>query len=73
MTPAPGFEVKLTATEPALTAPVGDVHRVVREKADCSPCFLRECPVDYRCMLRIEPDKVATEIEAILDRAHENR
>ncbi len=55
------------STEPALTAPIGGLHRVVREKVDCSPCFLRECPIDYRCMLRIEPDKVTAEMEAILD------
>lgn len=54
------------STEPALTAPVGSVHRVIREKVECSPCFLRECPVDYRCMLRIEPERVADEMEAIL-------
>ncbi|HRQ89088.1 MAG TPA: lipopolysaccharide heptosyltransferase II [Bacteroidia bacterium] len=55
------------STEPGLTAPVGDVHRVIREKVDCSPCFLRECPIDYRCMLRIEPERVAYEMEALLD------
>lgn len=54
------------STEPALTAPVGSVHRVVREKVDCSPCFLRECPVDYRCMLRIEPERITRELEALL-------
>ncbi|MCB1204339.1 MAG: lipopolysaccharide heptosyltransferase II [Verrucomicrobiae bacterium] len=54
------------STEPALTAPVGTVHRVIREKVDCSPCFLRECPVDYRCMLRIEPERVTDEMEALL-------
>lgn len=54
------------STEPALTAPVGDVHRVIRHQVDCSPCFLRECPVDYRCMLRIEPGLVASEMESLL-------
>ena len=55
------------STEPALTAPIGSVHRVIREKVECSPCFLRECPIDYRCMMRIEPDRVTKEMEAILD------
>jgi lipopolysaccharide heptosyltransferase II len=54
------------STEPALTAPVGAIHRVVREKVDCSPCFLRECPIDYRCMLRIEPGRITREMEALL-------
>jgi heptosyltransferase II len=57
------------STEPDFTAPIGDVHRVIRKKVDCSPCFLRECPIDYRCMLRIEPDEVVGEMEALLDAA----
>jgi len=54
------------STEPAFTAPIGTVHRVIRHKVDCSPCFLRECPVDYRCMLRVEPETVLVEIETLL-------
>jgi len=57
------------STEPALTAPIGTIHRVIREKVECSPCFLRECPIDYRCMLRIEPEMVTGEMEALLDPA----
>lgn len=56
------------STEPALTAPVGTIHRVIRHQVDCSPCFLRECPIDYRCMLRIAPDLVVGEMAALLDR-----
>jgi len=55
------------STEPALTAPLGAGHRVIRRPVHCSPCFLRECPIDYRCMLRIEPAAVAHEMEALLD------
>jgi|APTNR8051073442_1049403.scaffolds.fasta_scaffold27256_2 heptosyltransferase-2 len=55
------------STEPALTAPLGLGHRIIREKVDCSPCFLRECPIDYRCMLRIEPERVTQAIESLLD------
>jgi len=54
------------STEPALTAPLGRGHRILREKVDCSPCFLRECPIDYRCMLRIEPERVTEAIESLL-------
>jgi len=57
------------STEPAFTAPLGEGHRVVRHQVDCSPCFLRECPIDYRCMLGIEPGSVAREMEALLDAA----
>jgi heptosyltransferase-2 len=39
------------------TAPVSGRARVVREEVECSPCLLRECPIDHRCMrdVRVEP------------------
>ena len=56
------------STEPDFTSPVGgDAHRVIRHKVDCSPCFKRECPIDYRCMLRIDPDIVLREMESLLN------
>jgi heptosyltransferase II len=36
-----------------LTAPrVADGSRlqILASDAPCSPCFLRECPIDFRCM-----------------------
>ncbi len=54
------------STEPEFTSPIGDVHRVIRHKVDCSPCFKRECPIDYRCMLRIDSSEVVAEMEALL-------
>ena len=38
------------ATNPVTTGPTGNRSRVVREKVACSPCLLRECPIDHRCM-----------------------
>ena len=38
------------ATDDATTGPTGPLARVVREHAECSPCLLRECPIDHRCM-----------------------
>ena len=38
------------STEPALTGPLGERHTVLRHHVECSPCFLRECPIDLRCM-----------------------
>jgi lipopolysaccharide heptosyltransferase II len=38
------------STEPALTGPLGDNNIVFRHQVECSPCFLRECPIDFRCM-----------------------
>lgn len=54
-------------TEPALTAPLGAIHRVIREPVECSPCFLRECPIDHRCMMRISPERVGGEILALIN------
>ena len=40
------------------TAPYGQERSIVREVVDCSPCLLRECPIDHRCMTRISADRV---------------
>jgi lipopolysaccharide heptosyltransferase II len=55
------------STEPALTGPLGEGHRVLRHHVDCSPCFLRECPIDFRCMKAIEPPEVVAAIEGMLE------
>jgi lipopolysaccharide heptosyltransferase II len=54
------------STEPALTAPLGDFHEILRHKVDCSPCFRRECPIDFRCMTRIEPSEAAAALRRVL-------
>ncbi len=41
------------ATDDTTTGPTGPLARVVREHAECSPCLLRECPIDHRCMTRV--------------------
>ena len=48
------------------TAPVGRRHRLIREPVPCSPCLLRECPIDHRCMKRIPVDRVVAEARALL-------
>jgi lipopolysaccharide heptosyltransferase II len=54
------------STEPALTGPLGTGHTVVRKRAECSPCFLRECPIDFRCMREIEPATVIAAVRAAI-------
>jgi heptosyltransferase-2 len=51
-------------TDDSATGPVGSWTRVVREPVDCSPCLLRECPTDHRCMERVAVSRV---VEAALD------
>ncbi len=45
-------------TDPYGTAPITPRCTIVREKPYCSPCFLRRCPTDHRCMTRVTPDAV---------------
>jgi heptosyltransferase-2 len=47
------------ATDDVTTGPTGPLARVVREHAECSPCLLRECPTDHRCMRRVTAERVA--------------
>ena len=48
------------ATDDATTGPTGPLARVVREPVECSPCLLRECPIDHRCMTRVSAGRVAS-------------
>jgi lipopolysaccharide heptosyltransferase II len=45
-------------TDPFGTSPVTPRCSIVQEKPYCSPCFLRRCPTDHRCMTRVTPDAV---------------
>jgi heptosyltransferase-2 len=47
------------ATDDVTTGPTGPLARVVREHAECSPCLLRECPIDHRCMTRVTAARVS--------------
>jgi heptosyltransferase-2 len=40
------------------TRPLGPHVEIIREPVECSPCMLRECPIDHRCMTRISPERV---------------
>lgn len=55
------------STDPGLTAPLGDFHRILHHPVECSPCFLRECPVDFRCMTRIAPAEAAAALHRVLE------
>ena len=56
------------STEPRLTGPLGSGHTILRHHVECSPCFLRECPLDFRCMKAVSADEVATAVMSMLDR-----
>jgi len=46
------------STDPEGTAPVTAQKLLVRHPVSCSPCFLRECPIDHRCMTRVAVEDV---------------
>jgi lipopolysaccharide heptosyltransferase II len=56
------------STEPRLTGPLGNGHTVLRHHVECSPCFLRECPIDFRCMKAVSADEVAGAVLSMLDK-----
>ncbi|MBS1857868.1 MAG: lipopolysaccharide heptosyltransferase II [Acidobacteria bacterium] len=59
------------ATDDTTTGPTGALARVVREHTECSPCLLRECPIDHRCMTRVAVERVAGEANRLLAWTHE--
>jgi len=54
------------ATDDAVTGPIGARTRVVRQPVECSPCLLRECPIDHRCMTRVSAESVCLAAREIL-------
>jgi heptosyltransferase II len=54
------------STEPRLTGPLGNGHTILRHHVECSPCFLRECPIDLRCMKAVSADEVADAVLSML-------
>jgi lipopolysaccharide heptosyltransferase II len=57
------------STEPRLTGPLGDGHIIVRHQVECSPCSLRECPIDFRCMKAVSVDEAINGVLSILQRS----
>lgn len=47
------------ATDDEATGPTGRQSRVIRKQVECSPCLLRECPIDHRCMTGVSAERVA--------------
>ena len=56
------------STEPCLTGPLGTGHRIIRHQVECSPCFLRECPIDFRCMKAVGVEEVVKAVSSLLEK-----
>jgi len=53
-------------TDPNGTAPVTPRLTIVQQKPYCSPCFLRRCPTDHRCMTAVTPAMVESALQSAL-------
>ena len=53
-------------TDPHGTAPVTPRLTIVQQKPYCSPCFLRRCPTDHRCMTAVTPAMVESALQTEL-------
>lgn len=62
------FNVPIVAvfgpTNHTTTSPFSDNYRIVRHNVECSPCMLRECPIDHRCMDRVTVDDVTNAVQS---------
>jgi heptosyltransferase II len=56
-------------TNPETTRPFSENAEIVRRTdVECSPCMLRDCPIDHRCMTWISADEVFEKARAILQK-----
>ncbi len=54
------------STSPDATSPTGK-HRIIWKNTDCSPCFKRRCPTDFKCMKSITTDEVYSAVRDVLN------
>ena len=54
------------STDEVATGPFSPKACVIHKHVECSPCLLRECPIDLRCFSRIEVDEVYEAAHVVL-------
>ena len=68
---AAAFAVPMVAifgpTDHTTTSPWGTRSQIVRHAVECSPCMLRQCPIDHRCMQRVTVEDVLSAAAALLE------
>ena len=53
-------------SDPKGTQAMTPQFTLIREPVGCSPCFLRKCPIDHRCMTRISVERVFKAAQSLL-------
>jgi len=57
------------STDPRATGPVGPHTRLVQHRVPCRPCWLRECPIDFRCMQGVTVEAVYRVVVDLVEEA----
>src|SRR5690606_21831594 len=57
------------STDPTRTGPIGPRATYLYHQVECSPCYLRECPIDFRCMKAVLADEAADALERMMHEA----
>jgi heptosyltransferase-2 len=55
------------STNERATGPVSPRARIVKRQVECSPCGLRVCPIDFRCMNSITVEDVYSTVARLID------
>jgi len=53
-------------TDPTTTRPYSDNADILGYNVECSPCMLRDCPIDHRCMTKLTVANVFDSVVAAL-------
>ncbi len=53
-------------TDPTTTRPYSDNADILSYNVECSPCMLRDCPIDHRCMTNVTVANVFDSVVAAL-------
>lgn len=61
------------STDEIATGPLSPKARVIHKHVACSPCLLRECPIDLRCFDRIGVEEVFVQGRQVLSRIPASR
>lgn len=60
--------VLIGSTHPGYTRVDYDALDVLCDEAPCWPCHLKRCPIDFRCMTALGPERVLAAAEGLLQR-----